>query len=85
MRNSETKNGDQLGLFGDATAKPRKPTVFGNGHAMQRTLFDGLDALPGQLSLIDETGAPESMVYCPGQMGRKNSFDESANTGICRP
>ncbi|QEG43450.1 hypothetical protein [Roseimaritima ulvae] len=84
MRNEEATAGDQLGLFGDATAKPRKLATFGNGQAIQRPLLDGLDALPGQMSLIDEAGAPESMVYESVQSTPKKSFDASANAGNCR-
>lgn len=67
LKNEEAKSGDQLGLFGERKAAPRKQTDFsgGKGKAKQANLIDGLGAAEGQMSLIDEAGAPEDMVYNP--------------------
>lgn len=65
LKNSEAKSGDQLGLLGEATRKPQKKPEFGKGAVKQGTLIDGLDAKLGQMSLIDEAGAPDDMVYQP--------------------
>lgn len=66
-KNEDAKEGDQLGMFGEATRKPTKKADFtkGKNEAKQANLIDGLNAKRGQMSLVDEAGAPDDMVYKP--------------------
>lgn len=76
LRNEDAKPGDQMGLFGEGTRAPRKKSDFsgGKGKARQTNLIDGLNSLPGQMSLIDEAGAPDDMVH-NAKASTKNRYD----------
>ncbi len=70
LKNEDAKAGDQLGMFGEATRAPKKQAEFIGTKGKQINLIDGLNAKPGQMSLIDEAGAPDDMVFKPTDRSR---------------
>ncbi|MGV3485959.1 MAG: LPD1 domain-containing protein [Planctomycetaceae bacterium] len=66
--NEQARPGDQLGMFGEATRATKAPGKVGvEGKDRQRNLLDGLNSFAGQMSLIDEAGVPEDMIYNGGK------------------